>query len=136
MNAAPRTLHASRRILEFPAVPCTGEDSPLRRRHGDARGQTSPRLECRRRGLYQPSIPFKDRHLGVDVEAAAAAIQQLALQRRKEALGHRPLAFVVVMGLHPTAHGLMNPETFARTAQLGLMVHALAIAATAVGDER
>ncbi len=42
------------------------------------------------------------------------------------------LAVVVVMGLHPTAHGLMNEETFARTAHLNMLVHALAIAAVPV----
>jgi hypothetical protein len=42
------------------------------------------------------------------------------------------LVTVVVMGLHPTAHGLMNEETFARTAHLSMLVHALAIAATPV----
>ena len=42
------------------------------------------------------------------------------------------VAAVVVMGLHPTSHGLMNEETFARTALLNMLVHALAIAATPV----
>lgn len=42
------------------------------------------------------------------------------------------LAIVVVMGLHPTSHGMMNDETRAHTALLGRLVHALAIAATPV----
>ena len=46
------------------------------------------------------------------------------------------LAFVLVMGLHPTAHGLMREETFQRTARLGMMVHALAIAACAARSRR
>lgn len=42
------------------------------------------------------------------------------------------LAIVVVMGLHPTSHGMMNDETRAHTMLLGRLVHALAIAATPV----
>lgn len=42
------------------------------------------------------------------------------------------LAIVVVMGLHPTSHGMMNEETRAHTMLLGRLVHALAIAATPV----
>jgi len=42
------------------------------------------------------------------------------------------LAFILVMGMHPTAHGLMKEETFQQTARLGMLVHALAIAATPV----
>jgi hypothetical protein len=41
-------------------------------------------------------------------------------------------SFVLVMAIHPTAHGLMREETFARAALFGRMVHALALAATPV----
>ena len=36
---------------------------------------------------------------------------------------------VVVMALHPTAHGLMNPESGAHLTRINVMVHALALAA-------
>lgn len=38
-------------------------------------------------------------------------------------------AGVVVMGLHPTAHGLMNPESGPHLTQVNAMVHGLALAA-------
>jgi hypothetical protein len=37
-------------------------------------------------------------------------------------------AGVVVMGLHPTAHGLMSPESGSHLAQLNVVVHGLALA--------
>lgn len=42
------------------------------------------------------------------------------------------IAAVVVMGFHPTAHALMNEETFAHTALVNMVVHGLAIAAAPV----
>ena len=42
------------------------------------------------------------------------------------------VAVIVLMGLHPTGHGLMNEQTFDRTALLNMLVHAVAIAATPV----
>ena len=38
-------------------------------------------------------------------------------------------AGVVVMGLHPNAHGLMNPESGPRLTQVNVIVHGLALAA-------
>lgn len=38
-------------------------------------------------------------------------------------------AGVVVMGLHPTAHGLMNSESAPHLTQLNVMVHGLALTA-------
>lgn len=42
------------------------------------------------------------------------------------------LAGVVVMALHPTAHGLMSPDSGARLARVNVLVHSLALATVPV----
>jgi hypothetical protein len=42
------------------------------------------------------------------------------------------LAFMIIMGLHPTSRGLMSRDDLAQTAHLNQIVHALAIAVTPI----
>src|SRR5712691_9119066 len=58
----------------------------------------SPRPECRRRGLYQPSMKSKIPEARRNRRGEAAAMEQLEVKRREETLAHR------VVGVADAAH--------------------------------
>ena len=62
-------------------------------------GEMWPSAECRRRGLYQPSIQVNSASRASVLVLQAAPVDQLALEGGEEALGHR-----VVVGVADRAH--------------------------------